>query len=187
MNTTSRTLVLAFAVVFASLPLAASAAEFTLAANGMADDAMIPNEMGFNKTDAKGVSCGGVNRAPTLAWSNAPANTQSYAILEVDPGGASGAGVNHWVVYNIPASASGISSAEVAAGKYSPGRGAGDLVGYRGPCPPVGDAPHHYLFTLIALDLPPTLAAGLDHDGLLAAMKGHVLGTTTLVERYQRT
>jgi Raf kinase inhibitor-like YbhB/YbcL family protein len=179
-------LVLVFALLFASVPLAAGAAGFALTAAGMADDALMSSDMGFNKTDAKGVSCGGVNRAPSLSWSSAPAGTQSYAILEVDPSGASGAGVNHWVIYNIPASATGISSAEIADAKYTPGRGTGDLVGYRGPCPPIGDLPHHYVFTLFALDLPPSFAPSLDHDGVLAAVKGHVLATTTFVARFER-
>jgi Raf kinase inhibitor-like YbhB/YbcL family protein len=186
MITPSRLLVFGFALLFASLPAAANAAGFAITAAGMADDAVMATDMAFNKADGKGVPCGGTNRAPSLTWSGAPANTASYAILEVDPGGAGGAGVNHWVIYNIPASATGISGAEVADGKYTPGRGSGDLVGYRGPCPPIGDLPHHYVFTLLALDAPPTFAAGLDHDGLLAAMKGHVLGTTSLVTRFQR-
>jgi Raf kinase inhibitor-like YbhB/YbcL family protein len=186
MQTPYRLLVLAFALLFASLPLTANAAGFALTAAGMADNALMSPDMGFNKSDAKGVSCGGVNKAPTLAWSSAPAGTQSYAILEVDPSGASGAGVNHWVIYNIPGSATGMSTVEIADGKYTPGRGTGDLVGYRGPCPPIGDLPHHYVFTLFALDAPPGMTAGLDHDGLLAAMKGHVLATTTFVARAER-
>jgi Raf kinase inhibitor-like YbhB/YbcL family protein len=179
-------LVLVFALLFASVPVAAGAAGFALNAAGMADDAMMSSDMLFNKSDAKGVSCGGVNRAPSLSWSSAPAGTQSYVILETDPSGAGGAGVNHWVLYNIPASATGISGAEVAEGKYTPGRGSGDLVGYRGPCPPIGDLPHHYVYTLLALDLSPALATGLDHDGVLAAVKGHVLATTTFVARAER-
>jgi Raf kinase inhibitor-like YbhB/YbcL family protein len=179
-------LVLAFALLFASAPLAAGAAGFSLTAAGLADNALMSPDMGFNKSDAKGVSCGGMNRAPSLSWSSAPAGTQSYAILEIDPSGAGGAGVNHWVVYNIPASATGITTAEVADGKYTPGRGSGDLVGYRGPCPPIGDQPHHYVFTLLALDVPPSLATGLDHEGLLAGVKGHVLATTTFVARAER-
>ena len=180
-----RMLVLAFAVLFASLPVAANAAGFVISANGMADNAMLSKDMGFDKASSEGRPCGGVNRAPGFTWANPPDKTQSYAILEVDPDGRAGLGVNHWVIYNIPASATGINTAEIAAGKYTPGRGTGDLVGYRGPCPPLGDAPHHYIVTLFALDAPPAFPAGLDHDGVLAAMKGHVLGATTTIMRFQ--
>jgi Raf kinase inhibitor-like YbhB/YbcL family protein len=186
MQTTYRMLILAFTVLFASLPVAANAAGFVISANGQADNAMLPAAMGFDKQDASGKSCGGINQAPGFSWSNAPAKTTSYAILEVDPDGRGGLGVNHWVIYNIPGSATGISTADIAAGKYTPGRGTGDLVGYRGPCPPPGDAPHHYVVTLFALDSTPDFPAGLDHDGTMAAMKGHILAATTTVMRFQR-
>jgi Raf kinase inhibitor-like YbhB/YbcL family protein len=186
MKTLVRSFIAAFVLLFASLPLAAGAAGFELTAAGMADDAQWPADMAFAGQDAGKNPCGGTNRAPTLSWSGAPAAAQSFAILEVDPQGQGGLGVNHWVLYNIAPSATGITSAEIAAGKYTPGRGTNDLVGYRGPCPPKGDTPHHYIFTLMALDLAPSLPAGLDHDGVLAAVKGHVLGTSTAVFRFAR-
>ncbi len=182
-----RVLALAVAMLAIGLPQAANAAGFMISANGMADNAMLPKAGAYDKASAEGRPCGGVNHAPGFSWVNPPANTQSFAILEVDPDGRGGLGVNHWVIYNIPASATSISSDEIAAGKYTPGRGTGDLVGYRGPCPPLGDAPHHYVVTLFAFDAPPTLAPGLDHDGVLAAMKGHILGATTTIMRYQST
>lgn len=187
MLTTYRLLIFAFAVLFTSLPVAASAAAFTLSADGMADNTLLPAAMGFDGKDASGAhSCGGVNRAPSLSWVNPPDKTQSYAILEVDPDGRAGLGVDHWVLYNIPGSAAGISSADITAGKYTTGRGTGDLTRYRGPCPPPGDAPHHYMFQLFALDTPPTMPAGLDHDGVVAAIKGHVLRATTTILRFER-
>jgi Raf kinase inhibitor-like YbhB/YbcL family protein len=187
MQTTYRMLILAVAVLFTGLPLAANAAGFVISANGIADNAMLTPDMGYDKLDASGVrSCGGVNKAPGFSWSNPPDKTQSYAILEVDPDGRAGLGVNHWVIYNIPVSASGISTADIAAGKYTTGRGTGDLVRYRGPCPPPGDSPHHYIVTLFALDSAPAFPDGLDHDGVVAAMKGHVLGATTTIMRFQR-
>ena len=176
----------AVAFLFAGLPAAAGAAGFTITTDGLADNAMLPKADAYDKMSADHVHpCGGVNHAPGFAWANVPAKTQSFAILEVDRDGRLGLGVNHWVIYNIPAAATGISSAEIAAGKYTPGRGTGNLVGYRGPCPPAGDAPHHYIVQLFASDLPPALPAGLDHDGVMAAMKGHVLHTATTIMRYQ--
>ena len=67
----------------------------------------------------------------------------------------------------------GTGAAGTTSGKNTFGDG-----GYDGPCPPVGDAPHHYVFTLYALDLAPNaVQPGLHRDVLLHAMKGHVLGT----------
>lgn len=102
-----------------------------------------------------------------------------------DPDGRAGLGVSHWVLYNVPGTVNALSSAEIAAKKYTVGRGTGDLVGYRGPCPPHGDAPHHYILTIYALDLAPTLPSGLDRDGLFKAMAGHIKGATTTVMRFQ--
>jgi Raf kinase inhibitor-like YbhB/YbcL family protein len=181
-----RLLICTVTVLFASAPIAANAAAFVVSSNGLADNAMMPAEMGASTPDANKVSCGGTDKAAGLSWANPPDKTQSYALLEVDPDGRAGLGVNHWVVYNIPVSATGINTAEIAAGKYTPGKATGDVVGYRAPCPPVGGGPHHYIFTLFALDAPPALPAGLDHDGAVAAMKGHVLGATTTILRFQR-
>jgi Raf kinase inhibitor-like YbhB/YbcL family protein len=187
MKTASRLILLAAVVLFASLPLPAAGAGFLISINGFADDAMLPPADGFNQMSADHVhSCGGTNHAPGFVWTNPPAKTQSYAILEVDPDGRGGLGVDHWVVYNIPGSATTISSDDIAGGKFTPGRGTGDVVGYRGPCPPMGDAPHHYVLTLYALDIPPALPAGLDHEGVITAVKGHIVGATTAVFRFQR-
>jgi hypothetical protein len=40
--------------------------------------------------------------------------------------------------------------------------------------------------TLFAVDAPTAFPAGLDHDGVVAAMKGHVLGATSAIFRLQR-
>lgn len=122
MKISHRLLVLAFALVFASAPLAANAAGFTVTSNGLADNAMMPDEMRGSAPDANKVSCGGTDKAPGVSWANPPAKTESYAILEVDPDGRAGLGVNHWVLYNIPVSATGINTADVAAGKYTQGK-----------------------------------------------------------------
>jgi hypothetical protein len=178
---------LAALLALAGSPLTAQAAGFAVSAIGLPDNALLPKDMGYDKMSSDGVHpCGGVNRAPGLTWTNVPAGAQSFAILEVDPDGAGGQGVNHWVIYNIPGNVTSISTGDVAAAKYTPGRGTGDLVGYRGPCPPIGDAPHHYVFTLYALSSPPTLPAGLDRAGVFAAMKGNIVGATTTILRYAR-
>jgi Raf kinase inhibitor-like YbhB/YbcL family protein len=187
MKIAHRVLVFVLAACFAGLPALANAAGFAISTNGYADDAILPATDGYDKMSSDNVhSCGGTNHSPGFTWVNPPANTQSYAILEVDPDGAGGHGVNHWVIYNIPGSATGISSADIASAKFTPGRGSGDVAGYRAPCPPIGDAPHHYIVTLYALGVPPALPSGLDHDGVVAAIKDHILGATTTVFRFQR-
>jgi Raf kinase inhibitor-like YbhB/YbcL family protein len=192
MQTTYRMLHRAFALTLAAalaaLPLVAQAQTtgFVISANGMADNALLTKEGGSDTMSSDGKrACGGLNRAPGFTWINPPAKTQSYAILEEDPDGRGGLGVHHWVHYNIPASVTAFSSADIAAKKYTPGMATGNIAGYRGPCPPLGDGPHHYIVTLYALDAPPAFPPGLDHDGVLAAMKGHILAATTTIMRFQ--
>lgn len=136
---------------------------------------------------ADGFGCTGGNLSPELVWSDAPAGTQSFALQVHDPDAPTGSGFWHWTVYNIPASATGLA------------RGAGGLSGslpapafgghndfhdtgmggangnYGGPCPPVGDAPHRYVFTLYALSVPDLhVAASIPRTGS-AALHGFVL------------
>jgi Raf kinase inhibitor-like YbhB/YbcL family protein len=102
-----------------------------------------------------GMGCTGQNISPTLNWTNAPAGTKSFAVTAYDPDAPTGSGWWHWVMYNIPASATGLG-AGAGNGRNAPSgsvQGTTDFgtKGYGGPCPPVGDRPHHYHFTVFAL------------------------------------
>jgi Raf kinase inhibitor-like YbhB/YbcL family protein len=100
-----------------------------------------------------GFGCTGGNVSPQLSWSGAPAGTKSFALTMFDPDAPTGSGWWHWVVVNIPASATQLAAG--ASGKSLP---AGSLEtrtdfgkpGYGGPCPPPGPA-HRYIFTIYAL------------------------------------
>jgi len=119
-----------------------------------------------------GFGCSGQNISPALAWKNFPAETKSFALMVYDPDAPTGSGFWHWVVYNISAN---VSSLPTGAGKAD-----GSLLpkgavqsntdfgspGYGGPCPPVGDKPHRYVFTIFALkvdklELPPNASGAL--------------------------
>lgn len=184
MRTLARLSWATMAVVLAFAPVAARAAGFAISANGIADNGMLPKSAAFDKTGSNAHLCGGANQSPGYTWTNPPEKTTSYAILEVDPAGTGGMGSNHLVVYNIPAPATTISTEEIGAGKYTLGRATGDIVDYPGDPARSADAPHHYVVTLFALDVLPSLPAALDHDGVLAAIKGHVLAATTTVMRF---
>ena len=133
--------------------------------------------------------CGGQNISPPLQWSNVPEGTKSFAIVLLDPDGLLGQGVVHWVAYGIPASVTSFAEGEMTkqSEKFVGGKGTRDNAMYIGPCPPVGDAPHHYVFTVIATDLEPgALKAGLTRDELYTAIRGHAKGGTSIVGRYAR-
>ncbi|HEX2029509.1 MAG TPA: YbhB/YbcL family Raf kinase inhibitor-like protein, partial [Nitriliruptorales bacterium] len=59
-------------------------------------------------------------------------------------------------------------------------------VGYRGPCPPEGDEPHRYTFTLYAVDRPIDLERGFSSSELEAALVGHVVARGHLIGTYGR-
>jgi Raf kinase inhibitor-like YbhB/YbcL family protein len=106
-----------------------------------------------------GFGCKGKNISPGLFWSGAPAGTQSFAIMVHDPDAPTGSGFWHWVVYNIPASATSIpeeagdvTKKNLPAGVVQ-GRTDYGTAGYGGPCPPPGK-PHHYHFRIFALKVP---------------------------------
>ena len=179
----------ALALVFTfGLPGASvsQAAAFTITSSSFSDGGMIPT-----KHAAKGGprKCDGENVSPALQWSNAPAGTKSFAIVVTDAVGGHGLGIVHWVAYGIPASTTSFAEGAVSmpSKDYVGGMNVIKKGFYFGPCPDVGDNPHHYEFTIIALDLAPdALAPGLDLAGLLKAIKGHNLTATSIVGRYAR-
>ena len=102
-----------------------------------------------------GMGCNGQNISPALEWANAPAGTKSFAVTMYDPDAPTGSGWWHWVMYNIPADATGLV-AGAGNGRNAPRgsvQGPTDFGtrGYGGPCPPQGDKPHHYHITVFAL------------------------------------
>ena len=104
-----------------------------------------------------------------------------------DHAGRNGLGVAHWVAYGIPANVTSLAEGEASAPSSNIVRGKGttgtDL--YGGPCPPRGNAPQHYVFTLIAINLEPgALIPGLTETELLESLKGHNLRAASLVLRY---
>lgn len=133
--------------------------------------------------------CGGQNISPALSWSNAPAKTKSFVIFLLDPDGRLGEGVSHWVAYGIPANVTSLAEGEMAkeSKKFIGGKGTRDNALYIGPCPPVGEAAHHYVFTVVATDLEPTaLKPGMTRDEVYKAITGHGLGGASIVGKYAR-
>lgn len=166
----------------------ASADSFKLSSADIKPNATIAEEQVF-----AGFGCSGKNISPALKWSGAPKDTKSFALLVHDPDAPTGgAGWWHWVVANIPAEA-----AELPKGAGNPGgplpKGAAQIntdfggPGWGGPCPPVGDKPHRYHFTLHALkadklDLPAGASASL--AGFM--INANSIGKATLTGRYGR-
>jgi Raf kinase inhibitor-like YbhB/YbcL family protein len=115
-----------------------------------------------------------------LQWSGVPAGTKELVLVIRDPD-ASTSDFVHWAVAGIAPSATGFPAGGVG-GQIIPGRNSIGSLGYRGPCPPTGDKPHHYVFTLSALATPSGLHAGFSADQL----QSQALGIATLTGTYAR-
>ena len=163
---------------------AARADEFKLSSPDVTEGGTIKPEQVFK-------ACGGMDISPALSWTGAPASTKSFALTLYDPDAPTGSGFWHWVLFNIP-----VSTHELPKGAGNPAGGAVPagvvevrndygVAGYGGPCPPPGDKPHRYIFTVFAVD-----QAKLPIDGSVSpAVVGfnlhfHTVAKTTLTGLY---
>lgn len=150
-------------------------APFTLTSAAFAAGGAIPRRQ----------TCDGADVSPPLAWNFAPAATQAYALVVDDPDAPGGLWI-HWVVYDLPASATSLPEAVPPSGSGAPKQGLNDFrrVGWGGPCPPSGT--HRYVFTLYALSAPLGLSGTPSAAQVRAAAKEKTLAVTTLIGTYRR-
>jgi Raf kinase inhibitor-like YbhB/YbcL family protein len=155
---------------------------FSISSSALTDLQILPAKYGCAATP--------VNVSPPISWSNAPAATQSFALMLQDLEPRPMRGVQpfpHWWIWNIPATATSLpegvaNTAELPDGsRQTTSQLAGATITYRSPCPPPPQV-HHYVFDLFALDAKlDTLAAGASRDDLNKAMDGHVIGHAVMV------
>ena len=166
----------------------ATAAEFKLTSGEFADGDYLANEQVF-----AGFGCKGKNISPSMSWSGAPAGTKSFALMAYDPDAPTGSGWWHWVVVNIPPATNELPKGAGAADGANLPKGTLQVrtdfgaPGYGGPCPPQGDHPHRYLFTVHALDLE-ALDVTADSSPALVGfyLNFHTLAKSSLMGLYKR-
>jgi Raf kinase inhibitor-like YbhB/YbcL family protein len=156
----------------------------TLTTTAFADGAEIPSK--FTQSDPNAVS-------PKLDWAHVPPNTISFALILHDPDVAlqrKTDDVLHWLIFNIPSTASGLQEAVPPTAQLSDGsvqaknlRGG---VGYMGPGAPAAGPHHHYTFELFALDTKLDLGPDATRADVLKAIDGHILGKGVVVGRFHR-
>jgi Raf kinase inhibitor-like YbhB/YbcL family protein len=145
---------------------------FAVRSNSFKDGDYLPNAHILSADF--GFGCQGNNQSPHLAWSGAPTGTKSFAVTCFDPDAPTGSGFWHWLVVNIPAN---VRELELDAGNPKAGKVPQGALqtrtdfgtpGYGGPCPPAGDHPHRYLFTVFAV--------GTDRLSVMADTSAAVIG-----------
>jgi len=168
------------ATLFLLAAPASAQGRFTLTSPDVKPGATLAARHVFNS-----FGCSGQNVSPALRWSGAPAGTKSYAVTAYDPDAPTGSGWWHWVVYDIPASTTSLAAGSAGGGKE--GNTDFGSKGYGGPCPPPGDKPHRYVFTVFALktdklDVPANATAAMVGFNLNA----NKLASATLTALYGR-
>jgi Raf kinase inhibitor-like YbhB/YbcL family protein len=152
---------------------------FTITSPAFATNEPIPQQYTCRNSDAG---------SPPLSWRGVPADARTLALIVKDPDAPRRTFI-HWVIYNIPATATGLEASVPPTAKLANGamQGANTLgkIGYMGPCPPPGPA-HHYHFYLMALDTKLDLQPGSTAEEVEAASRRHVRGEAELVGTFAR-
>lgn len=173
-------------MIAAAMSIALAQSGFTLSSPDLQNG--IQSEQVFSN-----FGCTGGNISPELDWTGAPEATKSFAVTLFDPDARAGKGWWHWLIYNIPANTTHLAK---NAGDPDTGLAPSGSVqgvtgfgtpGYGGPCPPQGDPPHHYTFTVYALD---TAEIDFPQDAsattINSSLQAHTLAKATLIVMFSR-
>ena len=134
--------------------------------------------------------CSGKNISPQLSWKNAPQDTKSFAVTVYDPDAPTGSGWWHWVVFNIPESVdnikTGASNTAMPAGAIESSTSYGTQA-FGGACPPKGDKPHRYIFTVYALNTVKIEQSADARPELIGFfLNSHVIAKASIMAYYSR-
>jgi Raf kinase inhibitor-like YbhB/YbcL family protein len=133
--------------------------------------------------------------SPALNWTNTPPGTQSFVLNFHDPDVARNKTTDdqaHWVVWNIPATATGLPEGVPQGADRPDGSHQISASGpvYRGPGAPATGPQHHYTFEIYALDIKLEVTGSADafetRANVMKAMQGHVLGKAVYVGLFRR-
>jgi len=140
------------------------------------------------QTIRRSCTADGADVSPALRWGQAPAGTKSFAVTCRDSDAPRGTFI-HWVIYNIPGTATGLPEGLPRQEQLPDGsiQGMNDFqeTGYIGPKPPPART-HNYHFELHALDTMLPVESGVTAARLLEMMKGHFIATARLTGTYRR-
>jgi Raf kinase inhibitor-like YbhB/YbcL family protein len=176
------------AAAFAGASTFVQATGFELSSSDIKPNSMIEKRFEFD-----GFGCSGENKSPALQWRGAPAGTKSFAVTVYDPDAPTGSGWWHWSVINLPAEVNSLAADAGAVGGAKLPAGARHVridygvAGWGGTCPPQGDKPHRYIFTVYALKTS-SLEIPADATAALAGymINANAIGNASFVAKYGR-
>jgi Raf kinase inhibitor-like YbhB/YbcL family protein len=158
-----------------------SFAEFTLTSPAMENGTRMP-------ADLKCTRDGGDGLSPPIAWTGAPANTKSFAVImhHYPPSKVEGVDKpsSYWLLWNVPTSVSEIARGNPESIGTEGGEKDKRYIGYTPPCSPTSTVEHTYVITVYALDSE-TLSLGSEDDidvdwaTMTDAIEGKVLEAAT--------
>jgi Raf kinase inhibitor-like YbhB/YbcL family protein len=152
----------------------------TLTVAAFPDGADIP----VKYTQAAPGAAPGEGTSPAITWTNVPAGTQSFVLNMHDMEVVRNKTTDdqaHWVVWNIPATATGLPEGVPKGAKLADGSYQISATGqvYRGPGAPATGPRHHYMFEVYALDtkidVQPAADAFETRTNVMKAIQGHIL------------
>src|SRR5215831_16752937 len=160
---------------------APAAPPMTMTISGFPDGGQIPVKF----SQAAEGAAPGEGTSPAITWANVPAGTQSFVLNMHDMEVVRNKTTDdqaHWVVWNIPAAATGLPEGVQKGLQRPDGSYQHSATGpvYRGPGAPASGPLHHYVFELYALDTKLDVQPGADafesRANVVKAMQGHILG-----------
>src|SRR5438876_9873710 len=201
---TTRRFVVSAIIVLVAMPMAAqerggqrggapaaAGPAMTLTIPGFTDGGQIPVRF----SQAAPGAAPGEGTSPAISWANTPAGTQSFVLNMHDMDVSRNKTTDdqaHWVVWNIPATATGFSEGQPKGAQLPDGSYQISATGqmYRGPGAPANGPPHHYTFELFALDtkldVQPAADAFETRANVMNAMQGHILGKAVSAGLFRR-
>src|SRR5579862_5694574 len=114
-----------------------------LTSSAFADGTMIPDKYTCSP-DGKSMTAPANMTSPPLAWTNAPAGTQSFVLLLHDPDAHARKtldDITHWIIFNIPGDSTGLPEGVKADAPATVGTQGKNIAGqpsFFGPCAPPG-------------------------------------------------
>ena len=131
----------------------------------------------------------GEDLSPPLVFEGAPPGTAALALICDDPDAPGGTWV-HWVLYDLPGTATGLAEGVPTEPRLPDGslqgRNGWSRIGYGGPSPPRGK-PHRYFFRLYALREPLRARPGLSAAEIERAARGRAIESASFMGTYGRT